>query len=188
MRKYKTIEVRDYEEMLKEINISEFIDLNNHDLLIYGGGGQDRKFYSDLKTNPKCEVLWTGWSGPKWSAIFSFVPGQAGLVKILEQSAFKDIYYELAAHSVSDVIYVPKDLTESVQVEASERTWRARFESFTEKAPNSFLLTSEADETVIEDGKEMYFYDYYFGSEIIQGLRNIIERKNQNKLTTKAKK
>lgn len=52
MRKYKTIEVKDYEQMLKEISVSKSIDLENFDLLIYSGGGQGKRYYSDLKTNP----------------------------------------------------------------------------------------------------------------------------------------
>ncbi len=35
--------------MLKEISASNEIDFENYDLLIYGGGEQDRKFYSELK-------------------------------------------------------------------------------------------------------------------------------------------
>ncbi|WP_161889307.1 hypothetical protein [Pontibacter russatus] len=42
MRKYKTIEVEDFEKMLEEISNSKSIDLINFDLLIYGGGGQDK--------------------------------------------------------------------------------------------------------------------------------------------------
>ena len=163
--------------MLKAISTSDLIALGNFDLLLYGGGGQDRKLYSDLRQNTKCQILWTGWSGPKWSSIFSFIPGQAGLVKVLDMSLFEGLYYELAAHSVSDVIYVPKELTRVIIAEVREKTWRANFESFVERTPNSFVLTSEADETVTENGKEMYFYDYAFGSQLSQILRDIIERK-----------
>jgi hypothetical protein len=177
MRTYKTIEVKQYEEMLKAIGRSNLIAFENFELLLYGGGGQDKKFYSDLRQNTKCEVLWTGWSGPKWSSIFSFIPGQAGLIKVLDMNVFEELYYELAAHSVSDVIYVPKELSQEIIADVKEKTWRANFESFVKRVPNSFVLTSEADETVEENGKEMYFYDYAFGSELSHLLRDIIERK-----------
>ena len=42
MKKFKTIEISEYEEMLKEISISKDIELDNYDLLIYGGGGQNK--------------------------------------------------------------------------------------------------------------------------------------------------
>ena len=53
MSKYKTIEISEYEKMLKEISITNEIDNDNYDLVIYGSGGQDRKFYTELKNNPK---------------------------------------------------------------------------------------------------------------------------------------
>ena len=84
MNKYKTIEVNDYEQMLKEISATNVLNFEKHDLLIFGSGGQDRKCCSELKTNPKYELLWSGWSGPKWTKFLSFIPGQAGLVKILD--------------------------------------------------------------------------------------------------------
>ncbi|MCB0632837.1 MAG: hypothetical protein R2824_05285 [Saprospiraceae bacterium] len=179
MKKYKTIEVSDYELMLKEISNADSLNLESSDLLLYGSGGQDRGFYRNLKTNKNCELLWTGWSGPKWSSIFSFIPGQAGLVKILDKRAFEDLYYELAVHSVSDVIYIPKKLTEQVTIEVRKKTWRANFEKFINKEPNSFLLTSEADETINKNGKEMYFYDYFLGANLDGILKEIIERKNK---------
>jgi hypothetical protein len=121
MRKHKTIEVKEYEQMVKAISNSNLIALEDFDLLLYGGGGRDKKFYLDLKGNTKCEVLWTGWSGPKWSSLFSFIPGQAGLIKVLEMNLFEELYYELAAHSVSDVIYVPKELTQEIVTEVKEK-------------------------------------------------------------------
>jgi hypothetical protein len=177
MRKYKTIEVKEYEEMLTAIASSNLIALENFDLLLYGGGGQGKKLYSELRRNTKCEVLWTGWSGPKWSSIFSFIPGQAGLIKVLDMNIFRKLYYELATHSVSDVIYVPKESTREIIEEVKEKTWRANFQSFIKRTPNSFLLTSEADETVRENGKEMYFYDYAFGYQLSHLVRDLIERK-----------
>lgn len=180
MKKYKTIEVNDYEKMLKEISASNELDFDNFDLLIYGGGGQDKKYYSELRTNLKYELLWTGWSGPKWAKFLSFIPGQSGLIRILEQSAFYDLYYELAASSVSDVIYVRKELTEKIIEQVKKNTWKVNFESITENELNSFVLTSEANETIKKKGKEMFLYDYSFGSELNQTLQDIIIRKNKN--------
>ena len=180
MNKYKTIEVNEYEKMLKEISTSNKIDNDNYDLLIYGSGGQDRKFYSELKTNPKYEVLWTGWSGPKWTKFLSFIPGQAGLVRIVKQDSFYELYYELAAYSVSDAIYIRKELTKELTEQVKSKTWRMNFETFTEKELNSFVLTSEANETIKENGKEKLLYDYKFGNGLNQSLKNIITRKNEN--------
>jgi len=176
MGKYKTIEINDYEKMLIEISNSNEIDLDDYDLLVFGCGGQNKKFYSELRTNSKYEVLWTGWSGPKWTKIFSFIPGQAGLVRILEQKSFAELYHELAAYSVSDVIYIRKELTESIIKLVENNAWKANFEAITKKELNSFVLTSEANESIIEDNQEMLLYDYYFGTNVNQKLKDIIIR------------
>ncbi|MGV6832044.1 MAG: hypothetical protein ACWA5P_10865 [bacterium] len=176
MKRFKTIEVREYEKMLKEISCTNLLDNDNYDLLIYGGGGQDRKFYNKLKNNPKCEVLWTGWSGPKWSKFLSFIPGQAGLLKILQQDYFYEIYYELAAYSVSDVIYIRKELTKELCEQVITNTWKMNFNAFTEGELYSFVLTSEADQIIKENGQEKFFYNYKFGSGLNQSLKKIITR------------
>lgn len=177
MMKYKLIEIKEYEQMLNEISVSESIDLNNYDLLLYGGGGLSKSFYKKLQGNSDCQVLWTGWSGPKWFAIFSFIPGQAGLLKVVNQQAFKELYYDLAAYSVSEVLYVPKSMTPEIVNEVRKKTWRTKFEAFIDRAPDSFLLTSEADEAIDKKGKGMYFFDYYFGKETSKALKDLIKRK-----------
>ena len=111
--------------------------------------------------------------------ILSFIPGQAGLVRILEQSSFHELYYELAAYSVSEAIYIRKELTEELTAQVKNKTWRMNFESFTEKELKSFVLTSEADETITENGREKYYYNYVFGPELNKSLKNIITRKNK---------
>ncbi|GAB3203573.1 hypothetical protein ABID22_002121 [Pontibacter aydingkolensis] len=177
MKKYKLIEIKEYEKMLSEISLSESIDLNNYDLLLYGGGGQSKSFYRNLQQNSDYQVLWTGWAGPKWSSILSFIPGQAGLIKVVNQQAFKELYYKLAAYSVSEVLYVPKSLTLEIVDDVRKKNWKIKFEKFIDKASESFLLTSEADEAVDEKGKGMYFIDYCFGEKVSTVLKDIVERK-----------
>lgn len=162
--------------MLDELSKTKEINLETHDLLIYGGGGQSRKFYSDLRQNPDVEVLWTGWSGPKWTSFLSIIPGQAGLLRVKIQSAFKEVYYELAAFSVSDVILISKDLTVKIVQEASKKTWRANFHSTALQDESVFVLTSEADESIIENGQPSYLYDYTFGMKISEDLKRIVTR------------
>ncbi len=175
--KFKTIAVSEFELMLNEIVHAKALDLASCDLLVYGGGGMDNSFYRNLVKNKSYELLWTGWSGPKWSSIFSFIPGQAGLVKIDNPSELIELYLDLAAYSVSEIIYLPKILTEKVTTEIREKTWLANFEKFVKNEPNSFLLTSETDETINENGTEKYLYDYLIGDQLNSALKDIIERK-----------
>ena len=176
MKKFKTIEVNDYEEMLREISTSIEIDLDNYSLLIFGSG-QNKKFFSELKSNPNYEVLWSGWFGPKWTRIFSFIPGQAGLVRVLKQEAFYELYHEMAAYSVSDVIYIEKAFMEELVNQVKTNAWRVNFESFTKKDTRAFVLTSEANDSITKNGKEMFYYNYEFGFDLNQLIKDIITRK-----------
>ena len=89
-----------------------------------------------------------------------------GLVKNSRtETLFYELYYELAAYSVSDAIYIRKELTKELTEQVSSKTWRMNFESFIENEPNSFILTTEADETINENGKDKLLYDYKFGNE-----------------------
>ncbi|WP_161889306.1 hypothetical protein [Pontibacter russatus] len=96
------------------------------------------------------------------------------------------MYYELAAYSVSDAIYIPKSFTKAVVDEVINKTWKARFDKFTDLAPSSFVLTSEADEVIEEKGKNMCFYDYYFGTEVNPSLIEIIERRKEKRTHNKS--
>lgn len=135
MKKYKLIEIKEYEEMLKELSLSESIDLNYYDLLLYGGGGHSKSFYRNLQQNSDYQILWTGWAGPKWSSIFSFIPGQAGLIRVVNLHAFSELYYNLATYSVSEVLYVPKFLTPEIVDDVRKKKWKIKFEKFIAKAP-----------------------------------------------------
>lgn len=180
MKKFKTIEISEYEKMLKEISTSKNIELDNYDLLIYGGGGQNKNFYAALKANPNYEVLWSGWAGPKWAKFLSFIGGESGLVRIVKQSSFYELYDELAAHSVSEAIYIKKELTEKLTEEVKNKIWRVNFDPFIVKEQNSFVITSEADETIWENKQEKYFYDYTLSTKIKQSLKKMITRENKN--------
>src|SRR5688500_16798491 len=98
---HKEIEVSELNAILSFLTTSTEIDLENFDFLIYGGGGQGKKFYRDLAKDKELEILWTGWSGPKWTSFLSFIPGQAGLIKLLKQSRLKTLFEDLAALNVS---------------------------------------------------------------------------------------
>lgn len=50
MKKFKTIEISEYEKMLKEISTSKDIKLDNYDLLIYGGRRAKQKFLCSFKS------------------------------------------------------------------------------------------------------------------------------------------
>jgi hypothetical protein len=74
-------------------------------------------------------------------------------------------------------------LTKVVTSEVAKRTWQTNFEKFITNDSNSFLLTSEAEETINQNEEEKYFYDYVFGGQLDNELKEIIERRRtRNKI------
>jgi len=164
--KYKEISVIKLESILEELSTSGKLNLNDYDLLLYGGGGQSKSFYNNLSKDPEVEILWTGWCGPKWSSFLSFIPGQAGLLKVLKQDRLKSLYEDLASQSVSDLYYVPKPLTEKIKQAVITAPSSHDSKKILQNEMSFFYLQSEMDETVIRDGEECYLFDLAIGPNL----------------------
>lgn len=177
MGSYQFISVSEYEAMLDEFANSPAIDLNSHDLLLYGGGGQDRSFYPELAKDPRVDLLWTGWPGPKWTRFLSFIPGEGGLLRLKDLNWFKELYYELAANSVSEFMYVPKAISSEIVHIAHRKASHSTFEPLIRTTAGALHVNSEADEAIPQNGEAMYFYNYCFGPEADAALMKIITRK-----------
>jgi hypothetical protein len=102
-----------------------------------------------LRSDPEIEILWTGWCGPKWTSFLSFIPGQAGLVKVLNQSRLKPLYEDLASHSVSDLCYVPKDFTEMIKQAVNSGPSSHDSKKILENEINFLYLQCEMDQTIV---------------------------------------
>jgi hypothetical protein len=169
--RYREIPVEDLELMLQTLSTSGIINLTDYDLLVYGGGGQSKSYYKDLSNDPEVEILWTGWCGAKWMSFLSFIPGEAGLVKVLNQSRLKSLFEDLASHSVSALYYVPKELTEKIKQAAISRPSSYRAEKILENETSFFYLQAEMDETVLTNGRECYLFDIAVGSNLPHDLK-----------------
>jgi hypothetical protein len=164
--RYKGISVTKLESILKALSTPGTLDLNDYDLLVYGGGGQSRSYYDNLSNDPEVEILWTGWCGPKWTSFLSFIPGQAGLVKVLKQRRLEPLYEELASHSVSDLYYVPRELTERIKQAVIRGPSSHNSKKILENEMSFLYLQSEMDQTVISNGEECYFFDIAIGPKL----------------------
>jgi hypothetical protein len=169
--RYKEIPVAEMELILQTLSTPDVLDLTDYDLLVYGGGGQSKSYYKALRNDPEVEILWTGWSGGKWTSLLSFIPGEAGLVKVLNQNRLKSLFEDLASHSVSDLYYVPKELTEKIKGAVISRPSSHRAEKILENETRFFYLQAELDETVITNGKECYLFDIVVGADLPQDLK-----------------
>jgi hypothetical protein len=82
---------------------------DKYQILIYGQGGRPKSFYRKLKSETDIELLWTGWSGPKWTLIFSFIPGQSVLIRLKNKKRLKEFYNDIGAQSFCGLCFVDKD-------------------------------------------------------------------------------
>lgn len=168
---YRKISVVKLESILKALSIPGTLDLTRYDLLIYGGGGQSRSYYNNLRGDPEVEILWTSWCGPKWTSFLSFIPGQAGLVKVLKPSRLKPLFEDLASHSVSDLYYIPKPLTVKIHNEVSKRPTSHNSKKILENEVSFLHLQCEMDQTVITNGEECYLFNVTMGSDLSGDLK-----------------
>lgn len=107
-----------YESEIELANVDILLDkltdysqiTDKYQILIHGQGGQPTFFYRKLKVEKEIELIWTGWSGPRWSSIFSFIPGQSGLVRLKNKNRLKEFCSEIGALSFCTIYFVTKDL------------------------------------------------------------------------------
>ena len=169
--KYKEIPVTKMESILEALSTPGQLNLNEYDLLLYGGGGQSKSFYNNLREDSEIEILWTGWCGPKWSSFLSFIPGQAGLLKVLNQGRLKTLYEDLASQSVSDLYYVPKKLTEEIRQAVMSAPSSHDSKKILEHEMSFIYMQCEMDETVITNGVENFLIDIAMGAEVSPEIR-----------------
>jgi len=174
LSRHKEISVAKLDTILATLSTSGILDLTRNDVLIFGGGGQSRSYYNNLRSDPDVEILWTGWCGPTWTSFLSFIPGQAGLVKILKPSRLKPLFEDLASHSVSDLYYIPKQLTGKIQNAVSKRPTSNDPKKILENEVSFLYLQSEMDQTVITNGEERYLFDIAIGSELSDDLKALL--------------
>lgn len=170
---YKEIEVSKLNDILSFLATSTVIDLESFDFLIYGGGGQSKKFYRDLAIDKELEILWTGWCGPRWTSILSFIPGQAGLIRLLKQDRLKTLFEELAAASVSYLCYVPKTLTGIIKKDIENSAYSHNLLKILENQGQFLFIQAEMDDTITRKSKEYYLFDYGIGANTQQEIQNL---------------
>jgi hypothetical protein len=170
---HKEIEVSKLDDILSFLATSTEIDLENFDFLVYGGGGQTKKFYRDLAMDKEVEILWTGWPGPRWTSILSFIPGQAGLVKLLKQTRLKTLFEDLAVLSVSYLYYVPKSITGKISTDVAKAPYSHHPRKILESEKQYLFMEVEMDDTITRKSKEYYVFDYGIGVDTKSEIQNL---------------
>ena len=170
---HKEIEVSKLDDILSFLATSTGMDLENFDFLVYGGGGQTKKFYRDLAMDKEVEILWTGWPGPRWTSFLSFIPGQAGLVRLLKQTRLKSLFVDLAVLSASYLYYVPKSITRKISTDVAKAPYSHHPSKVLESEKQYLFMEVEMDDTITRKSKEYYVFDYGIGVDTKSDIQNL---------------
>lgn len=144
------------EQTLEELQSSEYMHEPNYVVLIYGQGGQTRKFYKELINSADVDVLWSGWCGPKWSKIFSFIPGQAGLVRLNNLKVVKDIFTSVGAMSLCSLIFTHEGKAEELRKQLVNNNWNIDLEKFFSSDTNYLYYEVDDDYATSENEGVVY--------------------------------
>lgn len=169
------IEIQVLENMLAALSKLNAINSADFTLIIHGMGSQARSFYRKLRTNESVEVIWSGWCSKMWwSYLFSFIPGQAGLVKVLDRKKLDSLYLEIGSQSMCGLYFVPN---EKVELIIDKVITKRSFDvsDILEDEKNYFLLVVDFDyRSETRDG-EVYYSDFIVGDNVDEEVRKLLQ-------------
>jgi hypothetical protein len=102
------------ESELTKIQATSISENQNLYLMILGN--QSKKAIRTLPNFVEgIELLWDGWSGPKWMKyIFFFIPGQAGLYKFSNKSKMMELAIEASNGGLIQIIMSKNEIDKSL--------------------------------------------------------------------------
>jgi hypothetical protein len=163
-------------DILKALPNLEAIHSLTHSVLIHGMGGQPRSFYKKLRNNKSVELLWTGWfSNIWWTYLFSFIPGQAGLTKVLELAQLYKLYLEIGGQSMCGLYFIPNGKVKSI-LEKIIKDRTPDIEDLLENETNYFLLTIDFDSYGSDRHSEIYYRKLVTGNDLDEKIKWILTR------------
>lgn len=138
-------------------------DLRNPQFAVYlqGHGHKPRSFYRQLRLNPTVEVVWSGWSGPWWLWLLSFIPSQAGIVKIKGLDRLKEIYEAISELSMSTIYFVPRTKEEAFLAKILQQKYPLRLKDLFDGESEFFLLNVDYDYSGKGEQNQLYVYCLY---------------------------
>jgi hypothetical protein len=157
----------DYDTVDTMLNKLTDYSLTNdkYQVLIYGQGSQPKSFYRKLKLEKDVELLWTGWSGPTWTLIFSFIPGQSGLVRLKNKKQLKEFYEDIGAQSFCTLCFVDKQ-TEGEIIERVTKKDKREIHELIESSESNFMLDIDFDYHGGQRDGELVYKIAYVGQKV----------------------
>jgi hypothetical protein len=152
-------------------------ELTDPDFVVYfhGHGCRTRLFYWWLRLKPNVEVKWSGWSGPWWLYFLSFLPGQAGLVKMKSPLNWQEIYNRMSSLSMISIYFFPKSLEGNlVSTVRRNRTPFIRTRMFAD-CSEFLTVTVDYDFHGGERDGEVFYTRIEYGEKLRLGLQRLVE-------------
>ena len=164
------------EDIIKALPTLNAIHSTDHAILIHGMGGKPRSFYNELRHNKSIELLWTGWSSKVWwSYLLSFIPGQAGLTKVIDRTQLDNLYIDIGVQSMCGLYFIPNDKVKSVLAKViMERT--PDIKDILENETNYFLLIIDFDYLGGDRDGEIYYRQLIIGSDLNEKIKWTLTR------------
>jgi len=157
------------EVIIKALPKLTAIHSTNHSILIHGMGGKPRSFYNDLKQNKSIEILWTGWSSNVWwTNLLSFIPGQAGLTKVLDRTQLDKLFFDIGAQSMCGLYFMPNSKVETI-LSKVKNNGTLGIEDFSEYESDYFLLTVDFD------FESKYYFEIIIGSDLDKEIKMVFK-------------
>jgi hypothetical protein len=149
------------------------VDNDNYQILIHGRGGKPRSFYRELSLEKDIDLIWTGWSGPLWAIIFSFIPGQSGLIKLKNKNRLKEFYNEIGAQSFCALYFVDRN-TEKQIIELVTKKQKVEISDLIENSDSNFMLDVYFDHHGGQRDGEVVYKFSYTGQKVDQEIATLL--------------
>lgn len=164
------------ESIIKALPNLTAIHSTDNSILIHGMGGQPKSFYNVLGQNKSVELLWTGWSSNVWwTYLMSFIPGQAGLTKILDRTQLDNLYLDIGGQSMCGLYFIPNDKIKSI-VDKITKDRMPDIEDILVDETNYFLLTVDFDYHGGDRDGEIYYRKLVVGNDLDKKIKWTLTR------------
>ena len=146
-------------------------------ILIHVSGGETRSFFRSLKQYKDIQLLWTGWMGKSWwSYIFSFIPGQAGLIKVLNRKLVDVLYQKVGRRSFSGLYFIPNSKSDQFLEAVRTKKEHDQFEEILKDEGNYFLLMVDFDYWPGNPKADLFYRDVTLGNNLDEEIRKVLLR------------
>lgn len=170
-KNYIEVDLTRFNKILERLSDSSMIDLSSFDLIVHARGGKNKEFYSRLSEDNDVEILKSGSTFGKWARFLFFIPSQAGVIRVLEPSRLKPLFEDLGSISISEIFYIPRELTGRIVEKIFRRDEKVLddLDEYTEY----LYLRARLDDYVQHDSDCYYLYDYRLGPQTAAVIRTV---------------